>query len=140
MMIARILMLVPMLAIVTSLHAQQCSGGPDGGADAAGPQCNAPGGAFELSSGVDVAPAVALRNQGLDDYERGHYDAAVRLFRRAAELGDIRSAEMIVLMHRHNAQLYGGRVAVSAVEAKKWTDVVARATQATVAAGAQAQR
>ena len=131
---------VPLFALAASLHAQQCSGGPDGGSDATGHQCNSPGAGFDRSTGNDHAPAVTLRNQGLEDYERGHYDAAVRLFRRAAQQGDIRSAEMIVLMHRHNAQLYGGRVAVSEFEMKTWADVVARAAEAALASGARAQR
>ena len=136
----RTLILAAMLAALAApLHAQQCSGGPDGGADATGNQCNFTAGSLDLSSGVNHAPAVALRNQGLDDYERGHYDAALKFFRRAAQQGDLRSAEMIVLMHRHNAALYGGRVLVDTVEAKKWADVVARGAQATMAAGAQAR-
>ena len=131
--------LVPLFVAAASLHAQQCSGGPDGGADATGHQCNLPG-AFDQATAVGDALAVTLRNQGLEDYARGHYDAAVTLFRRAAQLGDIRSAEMIVLMHRFNAQLYGGGVAVSAAEAKTWADVVARAAQAALPSGARAQR
>jgi TPR repeat protein len=129
------LMLVAALSLAPALHAQSCSGGPDGGADATGNQCNATG----ISSDARD-PALGLRDQGLVDYERGNYDAAVKWFRRAADQGDVRSAVMIVLMHRHNLQLYGGRVPVSDDEARKWADVIARAAQAQLAGDARLPR
>lgn len=117
-----LLLLVPMLAFSVSSQAQECSGGADGGMDATGNQCNRP----------EVADdRLVLRIQGLEAYTRGHYDAAVELFRRAAERGDLHSATIIVLMHRYNAQLYGGQVSVGAPEARHWGGVVARATQVT---------
>ena len=126
------------LGVAPALHAQTCSGGPDGGADATGHQCNASDSAPSDDALRDIA--LAFRDQGLIDYERGNYDAAITWFRRAADHGDVRSAVMIVLMHRHNVQLYGGRVPVSNEEAKKWAGVVAKASQARIAVDASARR
>ena len=134
---ARLFALVLMLAVTASLRAQECSGGPDGGADATGNQCNNPPIAMiddasaRTSAGSD--DPVAVRKLGLEQYERGNYVAAVDLFRRAGERGDIRSAEMIVLMHRYNARLYGGRISISAAEAERWAAVIAKQEPSNVA-------
>jgi hypothetical protein len=142
--VAHLFVLVLTLAVTAPLRAQECAGGPDGGADATGHQCNNP-----PIARIDDAPAstatndddpVAIRTRALEQYERGHYNAAVDLFRRAGERGDIRSAEMIVLMHRHKARLYGGRVAISDAEAKRWAAIVARKESANVASRAREQR
>jgi hypothetical protein len=131
-------------AAASPAHAQECSGGPDGGMDATGSHCNSPAIASIDDASPSRAPAdedaVAIHNRGLAFYERGHYSAAVDLFRRAGERGDVRSAEMIVLMHRHNAKLYGGRVAITDIEAKRWAAVVARHAAASAATSAQKQR
>ena len=137
-MIFRLLALLSTLAFAASPYAQECSGGPDGGTDATGHQCNSLANPLVRPPNVDLSPAIALRNQGLEDYQRGDYNAAVALFRRAAEQGDLRSAEMIVLMHRYNKLLYAGRVTIDAIEAKKWAGVLARTAQSTVAAKGQA--
>ena len=128
------------MGIAPALQAQTCSGGPDGGMDATGHQCNPPD--IALSSPVDATRLswLALRDQGLADYERGNYDAAVKGFRRAAEQGDVSSAVMIVLMHRHNVQLYGGRVPVSDDEARHWAAHIAKSAEAKVAADMRVPR
>lgn len=60
-------------------------------------------------------PAVErLREQGLLEYDRGHYVAALIHFQHAAEAGDPRSAEILALMYRFGAQLYGDQVAADA--------------------------
>ena len=117
-------------AFAVTTQAQECSGGSDGGADAAGSQCNR----------VFTPPEDAgdLRRKAMDAYERGDYDATVQHLRRAAERGDVRAAELIVLMHRYNKALYGGRVSVGDAEAKHWAGIVARASAATLA-GRQAR-
>jgi hypothetical protein len=86
-----------------------------------------------------AAPVDESRAQGLAAYERGHYASAAGHFRDAAAKGDARSAEILVLMHRFSAQLYGGQVAADAAEVARW---VAAATEgrrrAAVAVTAQA--
>ena len=129
-----ILGVLTVLAASAFAHAQECSGGHDGGTDATGVQCNSPFPGLVPRSGADTSPAIVLRNRGLAQYEQGDYNGALTLFRRAAEQGDTRSAEMIVLMHRYNRLLYGGRVAIDAVEAKRWAGVVARSPQSALAA------
>lgn len=125
---AHLFLFVLLLASSPSLRAQECSGGTDGGMDATGSQCNNP--PMALVDGASTHPAaseadpIALRNRGLELYERGQYSDAVDLFRRAGERGDRRSAEMIVLMHRFSAELFGGRTAISAAEANRWAVMV----------------
>ena len=125
--------LIAALAIAPGAHAQTCSGGADGGMDATGHQCNAGESTSAAASDASIEPWLALRQQGLTDYERGNFDAAVKGFRRAAEQGDMRSAVMIVLMHRHNGPLYGGRVLVTDDEARRWVAVIGKAASANVA-------
>lgn len=128
------------IGIAPALQAQTCSGGPDGGMDATGHQCNASDVAPIVSVDATNPSWLALREQGLTDYERGNFDAAVKWFRRAAVEGDVPSAVMIVLMHRHNAQLYGGRVPVTDDEAKQWAAHIAKSAQAKVAADLRVPR
>lgn len=81
-----------------------------------------------------------LRNQCLAEYERSDYQAAVALFRRTAEQRDLRSAEIIVLMHCYNKLLYAGRVAIDATKAMKWAGVLAGTEQSSAAARGQPPR
>lgn len=74
--------------------------------------------------------AATMREQGLVEYEIGHYREAVLHFRRAADAGDARSAEILCLMYRLGPTLYGGQVAASPVEAARWA---ARAADGRVA-------
>ena len=136
----RLLAILTLLAFSGTPQAQECSGGVEGGTDATGNLCSSSGVPLVRSDSVDLAPAIVLRKQGLEHYERGDYNAAVALFRRAAEQGDLRSAEMIVAMHRYNKLLYAGRVAIDAAEAKKWASVLAGTAQSAVTARGQAAR
>lgn len=62
-------------------------------------------------------PAVEnLRAQGLLEYDNGHYAAAVIHFQSAAEAGDARSAEILAMMYRLGAQLYGDQVTADAAK------------------------
>ena len=70
-----------------------------------------------------AAPADESREQGLAAYERGHFASAACDLRAAAVQGDARSAEILVLMHRFSAQLYGGQVSADAAELEKWVAV-----------------
>jgi hypothetical protein len=135
-----LLAILTLLALSGTPQAQECSGGVEGGTDATGNLCSASSVPPVRSEGVDLSPAIVLRKQGLREYERGDYNAAVALFRRAAEQGDLRSAEMMVAMHRYNKLLYAGRVTIGAAEAKKWAGVLAGAAQPTVAATGQPAR
>ena len=56
----------------------------------------------------------SLREQGLLEYDKGHYAAAVAHFQNAADAGDARSAEILSLMYRFGAQLYGDQVTADA--------------------------
>jgi hypothetical protein len=86
-----------------------------------------------------AAPADESREQGLAAYERGHYASAAGHFRDAAAQGDARSAEILVLMHRFSAQLYGGQIAADAAEVAKWVAVAAEGRRrAAIAVTAQA--
>jgi TPR repeat protein len=73
------------------------------------------------------APWAPWRAEGLAAYERGHDAEAAAHFRRAAELGDARSAEMLALMYRFGPRLYPGGVPDDAAEAAKWAAVAADA-------------
>jgi TPR repeat protein len=72
------------------------------------------------ASGPD---AEASRLQGIVEYEIGHYALAAEHFRRAAKLGDLRSAEILALMYRHGQRLYGDQFSVDAREAARWTEL-----------------
>ena len=78
--------------------------------------------------------ADAWRGQGLLEYDVGHYTAAVRHFRRAAESGDARSAEMLCLMHRFGPTLYGDQIPASPAEAARWASLAAERRLAVAAA------
>ncbi len=71
------------------------------------------------------APWARWRAEGLAAYERGHDAEAAAYFRRAAELGDARSAEILALMYRFGRRLYPGGVPSDAAEAAKWAAVAA---------------
>jgi TPR repeat protein len=73
------------------------------------------------------APQVSLREEGLVAYERGHDAEAVACFRRAAEAGDARSAEMLALMYRFGPRLFAPGVSADAAESAKWAAVAAEA-------------
>ena len=94
------------LLVNVGAQAQVCSGGPDGGMDATGNQCNQPDGAWQAAAGSEAQPHPG-RVQGLAEYEAGHYVRAAQLFRVAAEQGDVRSAEMLTMMYRQGSRLYG---------------------------------
>ncbi len=76
--------------------------------------------------------ASALCEQGLAEYEIGHYVQAVAYFRSAAELGDARAIEVLALMYRLGERLYGGQVRVDKFEAARWAAVAAVRRQAAV--------
>lgn len=111
-------------------HAQACSGGAGGGMDATGNECR-DGDRF-------VAPATS-REQGLLDYERGHYAAALVHFRDAALAGDTRSAEILALMHRFGPQLYGAGVPADRDASARWAAIAAE-RRAAAAPGSVAVR
>ncbi len=71
------------------------------------------------------ATADAVCQQGLAEYEIGHYAQAVQYFRSAAELGDARSPELLALMYRLGERLYGDQVRADALEAALWAGVAA---------------
>jgi TPR repeat protein len=62
----------------------------------------------------------AARELGLAEYEACRFNAAIIHFRRAAELEDARSAEILALMYRHGERLYGDQVRADAGEAARW--------------------
>lgn len=116
----RTLSLVFAAAFAITAHAQDCTGGPDGGMGATGNQCNE----FEAMVAHAGDPrADALRERGLVEYAKGHYAAAIVHFRDAAELGDQRSAEILALMYRVGPRLYGDGVASDAAESDRWAAV-----------------
>ena len=84
------------------------------------------------------APQAGLREEGLAAYERGHDAEAVAYFRRAAEAGDARSAEILALMYRFGPSLFARGVAADTAESAKWAavaeDARRREAQAPVAA------
>jgi len=135
------------LLLAASAHAHDCSGGNDGGMDATGNQCNEPGSVVAVAAPVAAKPdvqaerptGVALRNDGLAAYERGHDVQAIAYFRRAAEGGDARSAEILALMYRFGPQLFRTGVAVDPAESARWA-AAAAAAQRREAAGAIAAR
>jgi hypothetical protein len=70
-------------------------------------------------------PAVEnLREQGLLEYDCGHYVAAVIHFQHAAEAGDARSAEILALMYRFGAQLYGDQLPADAAKSAHFAAMV----------------
>ena len=107
------------LLVNIGAHAQVCSGGPEGGMDATGNQCNQPNGAGPLAAGAEVQPHPS-RVEGLAEYEVGHYARAAELFRIAAEQGDVRSAEMLTMMYRQGSRLYGNGFPADMKQAIYW--------------------
>lgn len=116
----RTLSFVIAAAFAATVQAQVCSGGSEGGMDATGNQCN--------EIGQVIAQAAddpdAMREQGLQEYAIGHYAAAVAHFRSAATSGDLRSAEILVLMYHFGPTLYGDGVAADAAESTHWAEIV----------------
>jgi hypothetical protein len=86
-----------------------------------------------------AATATESREQGHVEYERGHYAAAAGHFREAATQGDARSAEILVLMHRYSATLYGGQLSADAGEVARWAAIAAEARCGASAAAATAR-
>ena len=109
------------LLLAATVHAHDCSGGTDGGMDATENKCKDASGA-------------ALREQGLAAYERGHDAEAAAYFRRAAEAGDARSAEILALMYRFGAELFPRGVTADAAESAKWAAIAADARRREAAA------
>jgi TPR repeat protein len=87
-----------------------------------------------LAQAVDTHWA-PWRAEGLDAYERGHYTEAAACFRRAAEAGDARSAEILALMYRFGPWLFPEGVPVDGAEAGKWAAVAADARRREAVAG-----
>lgn len=76
----------------------------------------------------------ALRERGLAAYERGHDADAAAYFRRAAEAGDARSAEILALMYRFGTKLFPQGVTADAAESAKWAAIAADARRREAAA------
>lgn len=126
MKLTRALITAAALCLAATVHAHDCSGGADGGMDATGNQCN---------DRVAIAmSAEQWRTAGLAAYERGHYAEALAAFRRAAESGDVRSAEMLALMYRHGPRLYPAGVPANPGEAARWAAIAATAGRREAAA------
>lgn len=89
--------------------------------------------ALPLAHAAD-APETLLREEGLAAYERGHDLEAAGYFRRAAEAGDARSAEILALMYRFGPRLFHAGVPADPAEAAKWAAVAAEARRREVAA------
>lgn len=115
------------LSLVASIgaQAQVCSGGPGGGMDATGNQCNTPGAAGQQALEIPAFEN-ANRKDALVAYESGHYARAAEFFRAAAEQGDVQSAETLSMMYRLGPRLYAGFPA-DPTQAGYWA---AKATQA----------
>lgn len=73
-------------------------------------------------AGGSNADAHALFEQGLAEYEIGHYAQAIRDFKRAADEGDARSTEILALMYRFGERYYGNQVHADSVEAARWVN------------------
>ncbi|MFO1302943.1 MAG: hypothetical protein U1F54_04380 [Burkholderiales bacterium] len=86
-----------------------------------------------LAQAVEL-PGATLRAEGLAAYERGHDAEALAYFRRAAEAGDARSAEILALMYRLGPQLFHAGVSADAAEAAKWSAIAAEARRREAAA------
>lgn len=82
-----------------------------------------------------AADPSAWRDEGLAQYEMGHYTAAAAAFRRAADDGDPRSAEILALMYRYGPRLYGDAFPADASEAARWAAVATQRRTAQAALG-----
>ncbi len=91
-----------------------------------------------LADAADARGA-AWRAEGLAAYERGHDAEAAAYFRRAAEAGDARSAEMLALMYRLGPRLFHAGVPADAAEAARWAAVAADARRRDAAAAVAAR-
>jgi len=114
----RALLIAAMVVVGGNVQAQHCSGGADGGMDATGNQCN-------LVEPSMANPMAAARESGLEEYAKGHYATAAAHFRRAADLGDARSAEILALMYRLGPRIYGESFPADAAESARWAVLAA---------------
>lgn len=88
-------------------------------------------------AGIEPEDAdMSAYDQGLVEYEIGHYAQALQHFRSAAAAGDVRAPERLALMHRFGERLYGDQVAVDPVEAAHWANVAANQKRAVATAAA----
>lgn len=69
--------------------------------------------------------ASAAYERAQSAYETGHYALALEHFRKAAELGDVRSPSVLALMYRFGGRLYGDQVPADPGEAARWAVVAA---------------
>lgn len=132
------------LAIAASAHAHDCSGGNDGGMDATGNQCNEPGSVVAAATVARSAapaelPTAVLLEAGLAAYDRGHDMQAIAYFRRAAEGGDARSAEILALMYRFGPRLFRVGVVADPAESARWAAAAADARRREAAAAIAAR-
>lgn len=91
--------LVALLTVSGNLLGQTCSGGPDGGTDATGNQCNA------VSEPVRAGDGFA---DAMQAYEHGDYEQAVQLFRVPAGAGNAEAQELLGFLHLYGETLYPG--------------------------------
>lgn len=127
-------LLVAAILVAGHAGAQECSGGPGGGMDATGVQCNNPPPTV-VDAVASVAPkaglarpapqADAIREQALVEYATGHFQAAAMHLQQAGHLGDARSAELLSLMYRHGERLYGNGFRADPALASYWAGVAA---------------
>lgn len=107
---------VALLAVSGSLFGQTCSGGPDGGADATGNQCNAVAEPARADDGFADA---------MQAYEHGEYAQALQLFRVPAGAGNAEAQELLGFLHLYGETLYPG-VERDPRAAMLWLDRAAR--------------
>ena len=92
------------------------------------------------TANAGTADSGAVMELGLAEYEIGHYAAAAQQFRRAAEMGDARAAEILALMYRYGEQLYGSQIHADATEAAQWAAMAAERHSRPIAKGVAAAR
>jgi hypothetical protein len=106
-----------LLVCSAPLYGQTCSGGTAGGMNATGCECNTPP--------EDDSAESAFR-RGIGEYESARYADAMVQLQRAAELGDVRAAEILALMYRYGERLYGDQVRADAAKAAHFAALAAR--------------
>lgn len=98
--------------------------------DATGCDCNLAIGTGAAAALVQAeSPATTGRyrfERALDEYEKGHYANAVRLFEEAAESGDARAAEVLAIMYRFGRQLFGDSIRSDRAEAAHFAELAIR--------------